>query len=123
MANTLTHFPAPSGAVLGTVRMVGAIVFKLVTTETYATPTGFTITAANWATILADAGIETQVKWGDVLYITGKNSLGYRADFTLVSDGTATVRMWNGATEIGDGAISTQGTITGILFFSPGSPS
>jgi len=124
MANTLIIFPAPKGAVLPVVRMLGGIPFKLTTTETYATSTGgFTISAADFAALLAIGGIETQVKFNDVLFVMGANTLGYRATFTLVSDGTVTVRLWNGSTELADGAITTQGIIIGMIFFSAGSPS
>jgi len=124
MANTLSFFPAPKGAVLPVIRMVGVIPFKLVTTETYATATGgITIAAADFTALLNSVGIELQVKFNDIVYILARNSLGYAAQITLVSDGTATVRLWNGATELSDGAITTQGTITGLIFFSPGSPS
>lgn len=125
MANTFSVVPAPAGAVMPFPRQVGVVPFQLVTTNTYATATGgFAISLADLNVLLTAFGIEMQVKPSDILFITADaNAAGaaYHAVFVRQSDFTYKVRVTNGITEIGDGALSL--TVIGAMFFSPGSPS
>jgi DNA-binding transcriptional regulator LsrR (DeoR family) len=114
MANTLaidqTHPISPKHAHVGLVQL------SIVSTETYATATGgFT---ADLAVPLLALGI----KHADVLAIIGGTATGHRVDATRQATAAQwKFRLWNGSTEIADGAL-TQ-TLTLNVFFHQGSPS
>lgn len=122
MANTFTPAANPSGTVLPVIRMVGMIPFSLASTETYATATsGFPITVAHLEAFLDDFGLGLQVKASDIIGIIGATTLGHMAKAYRQTDGSWKVELWNGTTEIADGALTH--TIDGFLLFSAGSPS
>lgn len=122
MANVFTLSPVPQGSLLPVVRTVGMIPFSLLVGATYATATGgIPITAAELNGLLQLFGIELQVKPADVIAIYGQSSLGYMLQAIKQADNSWKCRLWNGITEVGDGAITP--TILGYLLFSPGSPS
>lgn len=114
MANTITAKPVGRQGPI--VKIAGFVPFEVVTTETYATATGgFGVDFTDFLTLLKIADI-------DILFIIGMGILGHSAIFTKTGSGDAwTVKLWNGATEIADGAL-TQ-TIRGAIFFSPGASS
>lgn len=122
MANAFTYAPVPTGSQLPIVRSVGMIPFSMAGGATYATATGgLPVSAAELADVIAGAGIESQVKVGDIIAIRGNTTLGHLGVWTKQSDNSWKVKLWNGTTEIADGAYS--GTIKGEIIFSPGSPS
>ena len=113
MANTVaidqTHRTSPKHAHIGLVKA------SVVTTETYATPTGFTVN------ILADVLTPLGIAFADVIAIIGTTATGHTGNFTkTATNGAFTVRLWNGATEIADGAL-TQ-TVTMLVFYNQGAP-
>jgi hypothetical protein len=91
---------------------VGVVLLSVVTTETYATPTGFTV---DFSTILTDLGIA----FSDVLFIQGTTLTGHTiTPIKTATAGQFTVRLWNGATEIANGAL-TQ-TLSVQMFYAQG---
>lgn len=114
MANTISvaqsHRISPKAA------QVGAVLLSVVSTDTYATPTGITV---DFSTVLADL----KIMFADVLFILGQPTLTGHTPVAIKTStsGQFTIRLWNGATEIGNGAL-TQ-TMTLILFYSQGSAS
>jgi hypothetical protein len=114
MANTIaisqTHRVTPKHA------HIGLVVLSVVSDETYATATGgFTV---DLAVPLAALGIA----FADVIAVSGEPTL---TGHTPVATKQATaaqfkVRLWNGATEIADGAL-TQ-TVVLYVWFSQGAP-
>lgn len=114
MANTIaidqTHPISPKHA------NVGLFLLSIVSTETYATATGgFT---ADLAAPLLLLGI----KHTDVLAILGSTATGHRVTATIQATAAQwKFRLFNGSTEIADGAL-TQ-TLTLVCFYNQGSPS
>lgn len=126
MANTLSFSPAAAGAVQPIIRQPGIIPFALASTETYATATGgIVLGLTELNLLLASVGIELQVKPSDIVAIIGNSATFHRVIATRQSDFTWKIRLMNGTSEIVDGALvgTTTGLITGLMFFSPGSPS
>lgn len=110
MANTVTF--SPEHAIAGGYhRQVGMIPLSIVTTETYATPTGFTVDLSTQYTM---AGISHT----NAIRLNGRAASGHLAVATKsATSGQWTIRLWNGATEISDGAL-TQ-TLQCELWVSP----
>lgn len=91
---------------------VGLVMLSVVTTETYATPAGFSV---DFSTILTQLGI----RFADVLDISGTTLTGHTVTPIKTSTaGTFTIRLWNGATEIANGAL-TQ-TLRLRMYYSQG---
>jgi hypothetical protein len=110
MANTIavaqTHPITPKHA------HVGLVLLSVVTTETYTTPAGFSV---DFSAILTALGID----FDDVLTITGTSLTGHTVTpIKTATAGTFTLRLWNGATEIANGAL-TQ-TLSLMMFYSQG---
>lgn len=110
MANTIaisqTHRVTPKHA------HVGLVLLSVVSTETYATPTGVSIDFSAQLTALG-------IAFADVLAVIGTTAAGHTVNATKTATaGTFTVRLWDGATEIGDGAINQ--TLTLLMFYSQG---
>lgn len=114
MANTVavdqSHRTSPKHAHIGLVKA------SVVSTETYATPTGVTVN------ILADVLTPLGIAFDDVIAILGQPTLtGHMPVFIKTATaGAFTVRLWNGATEIADGAL-TQ-TLTMLILYNQGAP-
>lgn len=114
MANTIalagTHRISPKTAHAGLVQL------SVVSTDTYATPTGITV---DFSTILSDL----KIQFADVLGFIGQPTLtGHMpVGIKTSTSGQFTVRLWNGATEIANGAL-TQ-TLTLWMVYSQGSAS
>ncbi len=105
-----THPVSPKHDHVGLFRV--AVAFS---SETYATPTGVTIDISS---VMALMGIAHK----NIVAVTGTGAGGQLANFTkTATTGTFTVRLWNGTTEIADGAISP--TVTMNVFYNAGSPS
>lgn len=114
MANTIAvsqaHRISPKTA------HVGVVLLSVVSTDTYATPTGITI---DFSTILTDL----KIQFADVLFFLAPPTLtGHTPSLTkTTTSGQFTARLWNGATEIANGAL-TQ-TMQLVMFYSQGSAS
>jgi hypothetical protein len=116
MANTLalagTHRISPKTAI------VGVAPFSVVSTDTYATASGGI--SVDISTILTALSIQ----FSDVLCLLsiGTTLTGHvPTAIKTTTAGTFTIRLWNGTSQIADGAI-TQ-TMQFLLVYSPGSAS
>lgn len=113
MANTITVVTDGGRVTGGKFNTVGLIQFSIATTETYATPTGITV---DFATPLAS--FSPAVNYKDVIGVIGWLTTGHLGVWTKTGTAaTFTVRFWNGATEISDGALNH--TIKCFLLLSP----
>ena len=100
-------------------RHVGSVPFSLLLGATYATATGgVPVTAAEVEALLDDYGPENSIRNEDVVFMIGATTLGHTAIFNKQADGSWLIKLWNGTTEIADGALTN--TIKGIMFFSAG---
>ena len=113
MANTFaidqTHRTSPKHGHIGLVKA------SVVSTETYATPTGVTIN------LLTDILTPLGIAHADVVHISGMSATGYIGHFTkTATNGAFTLRLFNGITEIADGAINQ--TVTLLIWYNQGAP-
>lgn len=114
MANTIaisqTHRVTPKHA------HVGMVLLSVVSTETYsAAGGGFTL---DLSTILSQLGIA----FADVLRLSGFTATGHQVAATKTATaGQFTVRLWNGTSQIADGAINQ--TLDLAMFFTQGAVS
>lgn len=111
MANTVTVSPQHH-VTGGRINQVGLLPLSVLTTETYATPTGITIDIGPTLDLY-------EIQFADVVAVVGAATSGHTAMVTkTTTDGEVTVRLWNGATEIADGALNN--TLKLFVLFSPG---
>ena len=109
MANTLATV---MGGVTDKADQIGLVVATLTTTETYATPTGISV---DFTALWTQLGIRDT----DVVRVNGRATTGHLAVTTKTGSGDIwTMRLWNGATEIADGALNH--TVQLEIFYHPG---
>ncbi len=111
MANTIaivqTHRVSPKHAHVGLVQL------SVVSTETYsAAGGGITIDISPQLTLLG-------IAWADVVRLSGLTAAGHVVAGTkTATSGQLTAKLWNGTTQIADGAINQ--TIDLAVWFSQG---
>lgn len=115
MANTISvaqsHRISPKAA------QVGLVLLSVVSTDTYTTASGGI--TVDFSTVLTDL----KIQFADVLALVGTPTLTGHTPVAIktTTSGQFTVRLWNGATEITNGAL-TQ-TMQLLMFYSQGSAS
>lgn len=111
-----TTFTNPKGGQVA-LRNTGSIFITIATGgATYATASGGVAVDLTATLATASSG---GIAVGDIIDIVGLANLGYSAVFTFSSASTYNMRLYNGITEIADGAI-TQ-TVKAIIFLAGGS--